>query len=600
MHAPDYLTDNYIAHRSALRYACDVLHIIIKQLRMIQSLVVLLASAAGILADSSDKGTPLTARADDPIVTVQNGSYVGLFDAEWDQDQFRGIPFAQPPLDNLRFRVPQSLNSSWEGTRPAQEWGSPCYQYDPNQGTLLPGNIGSDDCLTLNVYRPAGVDAEAALPVAVWIHGGGLSVGASSDPAASLSFIVDQAVQIGKPIVAVSINYRLFMWGYLWGSAIAAEGAGNLGYRDQRLALRWVQENIGSFGGDPEKVTIWGQSGGARSVASQLTAYGGRDEGLFRAAILQSGSGFITDFGETGSEDPMIAWDAAYTKLLSATGCNGTSSETSLDCLRKVPSLDLAKAMGGIKFPSILDIIDGDFIRETRSEAMNRGNFVHLPYLTGTTTDDGDYFARPLNTTEQWNAWLREGGASNKTIQELSALYPDDPKQGLPETLPGRPTGSLAALYGLQWKRALVFGGDRAMQGPRRALARLWTSAGLKVYSYRFNVFTADRSIAQGIGHSSELSFLFGKQASSDSESFVKLAKLMARQWASFVATLDPNAHGYCSSHWPAYDEEEPQNLVFEISEDGSSVSHREPDVYRQEQLAYLDSKLWQTGLESS
>ena len=146
----------------------------------------------------------------------------------------------------------------------------------------------SEDCLYLNVIRPAGYENQN-LPVGIWIHGGGLSMGGTRDERYNLSFIVDNSVQIGKPIIGVSIAYRLTAWGFLQSSEVSGSGNTNIGLRDQRLALHWLQENIHAFGGDRSKVTIWGESAGAGSVGWHITAYNGRDDGLFRAGIMESG-----------------------------------------------------------------------------------------------------------------------------------------------------------------------------------------------------------------------------------------------------------------------------------------------------------------------
>ncbi|RSL74386.1 hypothetical protein CEP53_000280 [Fusarium sp. AF-6] len=534
---------------------------------------------------------------DAPIVKLRNGSYYGVHNSAYDQDYFLGMPYAQPPLKDLRFRHPHYLNTTWDGLRNATEYQSKCYQYGYPTGPLTGG---SDDCLHLNVIRPSGV-ADEKLPVLVWIHGGGLVGGFSGDPGNNLTYLVDESVKMGSPIVGVSINYRLAAWGYLWSKAIKEAGEGNNGFRDQRLALQWIQENIASFGGDPEKVTIWGQSGGARGVASQLTAYGGRDDGLFRAAILESATGFHTGFREETVKDA-LDWDKGYAQLLKLTGCE--SAKDSLQCLREVPSLELAEKIGNITFPVYLDIVDGDFMQDDRSELVRQGKFAHVPVINGAAIDDGDFFAQKgINTTAEWEAYLRKEGASNNTIEAISALYPDIPRVGLPATFEGRPTGELAS-YGAQWKRALAFGGDRAMHAPRRAWVKTWAAANLSAYSYRFDVVSGDRSPVQGAGHSVDLPFVFrntNRLALLNATepipgSFNALAVSISRKWISFAANLDPNFEGMQGEKWPVYEEEGGKNLVFHINE--TSLAHVEDDTYRTEQLEYLNKKLWKTGLE--
>ncbi|KAJ4015304.1 hypothetical protein NW752_006759 [Fusarium irregulare] len=540
----------------------------------------------------------LGAASEAPVVQLRNGSYYGTHNSAYNQDLFLGMPYAQPPLNNLRFRHPQPLNETWSDVRNATDYQSRCYQYGYPTGPL---SGGSDDCLHLNVIRPAAA-AEEKLPVLVWIHGGGLVGGFSGDPSANLSYMIDESVKMGSPIIGVSINYRLGAWGYLWSSAIEKAGVGNNGFRDQRLALQWIQENIAAFGGDPEKVTIWGQSGGARGIASQLTAFGGRDDGLFRAAILESATGFHTNFREEEVEGA-LNWDKGYETLLELSGCG--DAKDSLQCLREVPSLELAEVIGNVTFPVYLDIADGEFIQDDRSELIRQEKFVNVPIINGVTTDDGDFFAQKgINTTQEWESYLRKEGASNETIEVISALYPDIPRVGLPRTFEGRPSGELAS-YGAQWKRAVAFGGDRAMHAPRRAWNRKWASTNNTAYSYRFDVVSGDRDPVQGAGHSVDIPFVFRNTerlaqfnaTEPRAGSFDELAVLMSRMWISFASSLDPNFDGMQSAKWPKYEADAGKDIVFHI--DNSSVAYVEDDTYRMEQLEYLDSKLWKIGLQS-
>lgn len=164
------------------------------------------------------------------------------------------------------------------------------------------------DCLTVDIVRPSGTESCAGLPVLVWIYGGGITLytlppdisfrsrgigfdaGGSADPRYNTSYLVNASAVIQKPIILVSINYRVGGWGFLASREVLAAGESNIGLFDQRLALRWIQENIGAFGGDPKKVTISGESAGGFSVGYHLTAFDGRNDGLFRAVIMQSGN----------------------------------------------------------------------------------------------------------------------------------------------------------------------------------------------------------------------------------------------------------------------------------------------------------------------
>ena len=201
-------------------------------------------------------------RASAPTVKTVNGTYQGLNNAEYNQDYFLGIPYAQPPVGNLRLNLPQAITTSFSGIRKAVKSYPDC---PPGGGVDddFPGITISEDCLALNVIRPAGTKPNAGLPVAFWIYGGGFYNGGSADPRYNMSFVVKNSMTMGTPVITVQLNYRVTAFGFLYSKEIQQAGVTNLGLRDQRLALQWVQENIAAFGGDPSKVTIWGESAGA-------------------------------------------------------------------------------------------------------------------------------------------------------------------------------------------------------------------------------------------------------------------------------------------------------------------------------------------------
>lgn len=185
-----------------------------------------------------------------PTAETCNGTYTGVHSSVYSQDFFLGIPYAQPPVDDLRFRNPKSLTKSWKGHRKADTYSAACIGY----GSSQMGYQTSEDCLYLNVIRPAGVQAGTNLPVAVWIYGGAFTQGSGVDLRYNMSFIVEQSQDMGQPMLAVTLNYRLSAWGFLQGYGSAqnvssSESGSNWGIRDQRLALHWIQENIRAFGG---------------------------------------------------------------------------------------------------------------------------------------------------------------------------------------------------------------------------------------------------------------------------------------------------------------------------------------------------------------
>ena len=315
----------------------------------------------------------------------------------------------------------------------------------------------------------------------VWIHGGGLVMGGSADHRYNQTFIVQQAAEAGMPIVAVSINYRLSSWGFLYGKAIQDSGNTMNGFRDQRLALHWVQENIEAFGGDASKVTIQGESSGGTSVGAHLLAYDGRDDQLFAHAIAEFGAPVSLSPYPTVSE-----WEPVIANVSSATGCSNATDL--LTCLRAVPSAKMNNAINSTLTSGAQygPVIDGDFIVAPAATQLKTGRFVHVPYLIGCNSDEGASFGPPgINTTsELLDVIQSEEGFDAATAQDLSILYPDIPGIGVPSTYPGRPN----ATYGFQFKRSSALFGDISMHGPRRWTAMQWVKNEAPVFTYRFNV----------------------------------------------------------------------------------------------------------------
>ncbi|KAH7412997.1 triacylglycerol lipase [Cadophora sp. MPI-SDFR-AT-0126] len=531
---------------------------------------------------------------DAPTVKVLNGTYSGIHSSTYNQDFFLGIPFAQPPLGDLRFRQAQPLNTTFNETRNATEYSPECMGYGSDQWVL--GNIISEDCLTLNVIRPTGAQN---LPVGVWIHGGGNTQGGSRDPRYNLSFIVEQSVYSKAPFIGVSINYRLHAWGYLFGKEIMEAGSANMGVRDQRLALHWIQENIAAFGGDPTKVTIWGESAGASGVGMQLVAYGGRDDGLFRGAIAESG-------GPVGSTRYLTPgqWQPNYDGIVNATNCS-TAIDT-LACLRTIDRDVLSNVLNSSVTANASwgPQIDGDFLQDSATKLISSGSFVKVPFLLGRNHDEGTSFApKGINTTEEFLELVQSAGPDNATALTIAALYPDIPEIGIPSTLVGRPPPSQAAL-GVQWKRAASYIGDLRQHASRRFQAQKWAEYNATAWSYHFNVFTAGFDATTGSGHFTEVAFVFFNTGGrgymnavatnpfeGKPESYKKLAKVMSRMWASFIVDLDPNnAAGAGCVNWPKYTLDDPKNIVFDANV--TNVAYEEPDTYRAEGIAYIMDRL--------
>lgn len=547
------------------------------------SISLFLAALVGLLALPSPARSQNTSA---PVVALRNGSYQGLYNEQYDQDFFLGMPYAQPPLGSLRWVNPQPLNTTWQGIRDATEYSDICYGF----GTDSVWYPNSEDCLAINVVRPAGTNESSNLPVAFWIHGGGLVQGAGSDQRYNLSFIIQNAVQIGKPFIGVSINYRLGPYGFFYNEDTLGSGQTNVGFRDQRLALHWVQENIAAFGGDPAKVTIWGQSSGASSVAWHTAAYGGRDDGLFRAAILESGGLML---GGVSASVPNTA-GPAYAALLNATGCNETINK--LDCLRGLSATEFNSYFNGtdssLYSGSYGMVVDGDIARNLGSKTLNDGTFVKVPMIVGSNTDEGTGFGpTDVNTTEEFYEYLTvTEQLPPVAATKLLELYPAD----APDQVAAYLGNATAAGKGLMWRRTSTFASDWYQGALRRHACRAWAAHGATAYCYRFNVRNTDVAWVDGAAHFEEVSFVFhnldgvgyhyGAPFNGTPPSYAALSGTMASMWASFFVDADPNSAGANVNYWPSYDLEDPVDFLF----NANVTSDTEPDTWRAEGIQYM------------
>ncbi|CAM1506153.1 Fc.00g057940.m01.CDS01 [Cosmosporella sp. VM-42] len=513
----------------------------------------------GLLAISSSRLLVVACR-EVPRVDVINGTYAGEYYAKLDQDIFRGIPYAQPPVGNLRFEIPNSLNTSWQGVKNATKFSPSCVGDQTNAwgGDM----VVSEDCLTLNVVRPSGYRAGDNLPVVIWIHGGGFRAGGSSLAIYNQSWIIHESVKQETPIIAVSINYRLAAFGWLWSEEMEARGASNLGLRDQRLAMRWVHENIAAFGGDPKKVTVQGQSAGAVSIGYHLVTHDGRDDGLFRAAIGQSGTPASYKYYE----------DAASDKL---------------SCLKTVPVSALSDAF--VKYAPnenpYTPFIDGDMITQSSTTSLKEGKFL-----------------RNINTTEEFKKSLSEmttGGTniSDTTADIIAALYPDIPAIGIPATFHGRPSADSG--FGRMWKRVAAYTGDQQLHSSRRLTAQTWAKSGVPFYSYHFNVVPNGAGPLVAVTHAVETPFVFyditGAGAFAREQpnpfedkpvTYKQLSSLMSKMWINFINDVNPISADNPSVQWPSYTLDAPQNLVFDAN--FTDLAYLEDDHYRAEAINFI------------
>ncbi|KAM5347642.1 hypothetical protein ACJ41O_007466 [Fusarium nematophilum] len=406
----------------------------------------------------------------------------------------------------------------------------------------------------MNIVRPSG-RYPSPLPVLVWIHGGGFQEGGSGDYRYNMSYLVHKSSAMGTPIIGVSFNYRLGAFGFISGQPFRDQKRTNLGVHDQRLALRWVRENIRRFGGDPGRVTIHGESAGALSVGIHLLAHGGRDDGLFQGAIAQSGGPFFhMPFA------PEMVQDSQLEALQNATGCSGGDV---VSCLQGVPAMTLRDASRLINWNPI---IDQDLLVQLNSAALRDGAFVRVPLLIGANTNEGTPFAPLLSrigadsaedAAAALLAFTGPGRLPNETVRRFGELYwdlePSNVQAELGTVLsdPGEPYGPFYGVISL-------LAGDLSMAGGRRIAAEWWARHGVNAYSYRFDTVPAGISPEiLGAAHFQEVAFVFGNTKGKgyeldpfntstvgERDRLLRLSDLMSRMWISFVNTGSPNHHG--------------------------------------------------------
>jgi para-nitrobenzyl esterase len=499
-----------------------------------------LMAGCGNARDASDMGQENAAAVSArPVVETSQGSLRGVTDSG--AHGFLGIPFAEPPQGDLRWRPPAPA-ARWEGTREADHFPAKCAQNGMNGGQME----GSEDCLYLNVWSPA--KPSGARPVMVFIHGGGNMFGSTSELFGETPLYDGARLAARGDVVVVTLQYRLGMFGFFAHPGLADEvpqrASGNYALLDQLAALRWVQDNIASFGGDPRRVMLFGESGGATDTCALFASP--LAKGLFSSAMLESG-------GCNGTpEDRARDWRE---KFVHDSGC----SPGDLGCLRRLSTRDVTRlagasvlAGGAVKTPAG-PIVDGYVLPETPYELMRQGKHNHVPFVVGVNEDEtaGKMFGIPWGLTA--GAYLQAlDAAFGPNAGRVRAFYPlvafDTPRDAL-----------------------IAVTSDSQFICPARRVARAVSrSQSEPVYRYLYTHTLRGSPAVQRLGaaHGMELYFVFQKMDALDqyvpTRDDLTLEATTLGYWTRFAATGNPNGQG--APRWPVYEPGSDRSLILEAA----------------------------------
>ncbi|KAI7090259.1 hypothetical protein KC356_g1741 [Hortaea werneckii] len=467
-------------------------------------------------------------------------------------EAFLSIPYAQDTSGEHRFKPPRpyvptpgtEISATVAGPTCPQQKGAP---FAP----LFLQNVTdvSEDCLHLNIERPIGTRSHARLPVMVFIHGGSFIIGSKDEPVSQPPGLILQSVANGLPVLVVEINYRLGVFGFAKSTALTAEGSANAGIKDQRLALEWVKEHIAFFGGDSDRITIFGQSSGGLAVGLQILAYGAEKPVPFQQAIAESQ---ILEPQLTGN-----VTDRAMHRLVDAVGCNSSdvNSPTTVSCLRDLSLEDLLSAQtathqdgpGANIGDEWMPIVDGDIIPDTPSTLIAQGRFANITTMVGWCEDDTAPFVPTTIRTDHDTYLFLSAYApamSPANIKRLMSLYPAS-------NFSPNPSANLSA----QFYRSARILRDILMVCEPHYYGRALASRGNPVYMYDQNQtmlqgpLAASGSEGLGVVHTSEFAYVFGNLSTYDVNGYpfhpraedYALLERESRSWSTFAATGRPS-----------------------------------------------------------
>jgi para-nitrobenzyl esterase len=494
-------------------------------------------------------------------VKTANGIVEGTLTNKDQIRAFKGIPFAAPPVGNLRWQPPQPA-ANWKGIRPAKDFGSHCIQSVSYPDMVFHDPGPSEDCLTLNVWTPANAKPRS-LPVMVWIYGGGFASGGTSESRQDGQFLA------ARNVVVVSMNYRLGIFGFFVHPELTAESphhaSGNYGLLDQTAALAWVKNNIAAFGGDPTNVTIFGESAGSISVSGQMASP--LAQGLFAKAIGESGGALYSSLGSPSRE-------AAETR--GSAFAQAAFNTSTLADLRKLSADDIlhaATAKTTPPTPRFIPVIDGYFLPEPVPEIYAAGKQAHVPLLAG------------------WNADEARGRVTEAKVKTTAASF-----TAMAQADFGDNTQKFLALYPANTDaEAVVSAGDFASDAFIDYSTWRWLEAQVAtgkapVYRYRLDLGSPgdkNHKAILGAFHSDDIEYVFNTLDSRPEAVWRpedrKLADQIGAYWTNFARTGDPNGPGL--PQWPTYKPTEWPVMHLDAN------SEAKPDTQRDRYL-FLDT-IW-------
>ncbi|HUN86205.1 MAG TPA: carboxylesterase family protein [Terracidiphilus sp.] len=463
------------------------------------------------------------ASADSLKVKTVDGKVQGKTINDGKVKAFLGIPYAAPPVGDLRWKAPEPA-ARWKGTRDATRFGAHCATARESEDMVFEDAGPSENCLFLNVYTPVNAKGNSNLPVMFWIHGGGYYSGASSEPRHNGDFLPL------KGVVLVTINYRLGVFGFLVTEDLAKEAngsAGNYGLMDMVAALRWVNANIRNFGGDPQNVTIFGESAGSFAVSTLMASP--MAQGLFAKAIGESGAAFPSALNLGGESVAVRAkQDGKWVASL------GVKSLAELRALPTDKILEAAKDQTEIRFAPD---VDGKLLTEPVPETYALGKQAHVPLLAGWNRDEGSFLAMRGMTVAQWKAMAER--MFKDRADEFLKLYPGD-------------TDAQAL------RSAIDYGSDAFIAfGTWKWIEAQQKTGDAPVYRYHFELAAPPSKFHPGTFafHSDDIEYVFGTLATRPGAVWRpedwKMSDEMMSYWTNFAKTGDPNGAGL--PEWPKY-----------------------------------------------